>query len=297
MVNEVRVSTITPSKKPTNRFIITDFNRCKGEQMNSIEFEKPENWSIGQRTGFLSILLLVLGPMILFFLDSIFKSYSLFVAVVTIILMVSLLYTKTNIFLERGGIRRRINPFILLVWGAWQFYSYFGLVAYYMTYPFGHVPYTLITGLWLTAIGFLLCMITGIMEWKCPLVMGPRVLFGRKSVGMVPAEKGYKPEVRTKPVQPPVRGVTVTGIPGPKPAVKVTANPGNPHSATNISEIKPTSKDEKILLRWARHIGADGQAYEQCMKCGKYGFITARESEGNMLFSCPSCETVFKLKK
>lgn len=265
--------------------------------MNSIEFEKPENWSIGKRTGFLSIILLVFGPMILFFLDSIFKSYSLFVGVITIILMVSLLYTNTNIFLERGGTRIRINHFILMVWGAWQFYSYFGLVAYYMTYPFGHIPYTLISGLWLTVIGFLLCMIAGIMEWKYPQVMGPRVLFGRKSGGKEPTCKEYKPDVRTEPAQPPKRGVTVTGNPGLKPAAAIKGNPYSANPTSKVTNREPNNEDEKILLRWARHIGADGQAYEQCMKCGKYGFITARESGDNMLFSCPSCETVFKLKK
>ncbi len=252
---------------------------------------------MGKRTGFLSILLLVFGPMILFFLDSIFKSYSVFVAVITIILMVSLLYMNTNIFLERGGTRIRINHLILIVWGAWQFWSFFRLAALYMTYPFGHVPYTLISGLWFTAIGFLMCMIAGIMEWKYPQVMGPRVLFGRNSDSKGPVKKEYKPEVRTQPRQSPVRAVKVTGNPGPKPAAVPREKQKTTNPTSNISSNNPTNEDEKILLRWARHIGADGKAYEQCMKCGKYGFITARESEGNTLFTCPSCGSSFKMKK
>jgi hypothetical protein len=289
------------SKKPTNRFIITDFNRCKGEPMNSIEFAKPENWSIGKRTGFLSIMLLIFGPMILFFMGSIIRSYSLFVAVVTIVLLITLLYTNTNIFLERGGTQRKINHFIIMVWGAWQFYSYFGLVAYYMTYPYTHFPYTLITGLWLTVIGFLLCMIAGIMEWRYPNAMGPRILFGRKSDE--PAEKVYKKEVRTPSIIPSNPVPAVAGNPGPKPVSVVTGNPGpkstsvitgNPYS-TKVSVEKPTNEDEKILMRWARHIGADGQAYEQCIGCKKYTFIKAQKSGNTVVFTCPECNTHYKL--
>jgi hypothetical protein len=265
--------------------------------MNALEFDKPEDWSIGKRTGFLSIILLFFGPMILYFLDSIFKSYSLFVSSITIILMVFLLYLNTNIFLERGGSRIRINHFILMLWGAWQFWNYIRLAAIYMTYPFGHVPYTLITGLWFTAIGFLLCMIAGMMEWKYPHVMGPRVLFGKKSVSRVPAEKEYKPEVPVRPVKSHNPGTTVTGNPGPKPATAVNGNPHPSNPNSTVLEREPTSEEEKILRRWARHIGSDGQAYEQCMKCGKYTFIRAQKSGNTVVFTCPECNTLYELNK
>ena len=259
--------------------------------MNSFEFTKPEDWSIGKRTGFLSILLLIVGTLIL--LDTIYTSYSIFVTSLTIVLIVVLLYMNTGVFLERGSSRIRINHFILMVWGGWQLLSYSRLVATYMTTPFGHVPYHLITGLWFVAIGFLLCVFAGLMEWKHPSVMGPQILFKNKRAGKLPPEKEYQPTVHAQPVKSRNLGPMVAGNPHPKPA----GNPQPINPISNALDTEPASEEEKILLRWARHIGADGKAYEQCMRCGKYGFITAREGQGNMQFACPSCGTVFKLKK
>jgi hypothetical protein len=263
--------------------------------MTPIEFEKPENWSFGKRTGFLSIILLIIGPLILFFLGSIIRSYSVFVAFITIILMVSLLYTNTNIFLERGGLQRKINHFILIVWGGWQSFSYLELVAYYMSYEYNHFPYTLITGLLLTVMGFLLCMVAGFIEWIYPDALGPQVLFRKKAGGS--ADKVHGPEVRTKPAQSPNPNVNAAGNPGTRPAPAVRGNPHPEEPPRNTPEPRLSGEEEKTLQRWARHIGSDGRAYEQCIRCGQYGFITTREGAGVMTFSCPSCNSTFTLKK
>jgi hypothetical protein len=265
--------------------------------MSSFEFERPETWSIGKRTGFLSIVLLIIGPVILVSIDSIFKSYSVFISVLTIGLIVFLLYMNYNIFLEKDSTRTRINHHILILWGAWQFISYFRLADYYMTYPSPHIPYTMITGLWLTAIGFLMCAIAGIMEWRYPLAMGPQILFRDRSgtIREEPAKSNPTPD--TLSAQPQLHRKSVVGNPGPKAAAVPAGNPNSTNQIIDVLSREPKNKDEIILQRWARHIGADGKAYEQCIRCRKYGFITARESQGDMLFSCPSCGSSFTLKK
>jgi DNA-directed RNA polymerase subunit RPC12/RpoP len=57
------------------------------------------------------------------------------------------------------------------------------------------------------------------------------------------------------------------------------------------------TEEEKTLSRWWRHISKDGRTYEQCLKCGKYVFISAVDEGKTIGFRCPECGASYTLKK
>ncbi len=267
--------------------------------MVSLEFEKPSTWSIGKKIGALAAVILFIGG---------FLSFNICFPLLTIVLIVILLYMKFDIYMEKEKdmTRLRINHFILIAWSA-LYFGIFLLQAIFWAVIISRFEsnyYSIMgIGLWLTTFGFLLCIIAGLLEWRYPTKEAALKILGKKK------EKEVVPEVAPEPsteavapveVKKPISVVKAEEIPKAAPVVEPEPIPVSaPAKAEKIEVVsrEPSSEEEKTLLRWARHIAGDGKTFEQCMKCGKYVFLSAKDSGDNIVFKCPECGESFTLNK
>jgi hypothetical protein len=264
--------------------------------MVSFEFEKPSTWSNGKRIAAVAVIFLLIGA---------FLSFSLCNPIISIALIVFLLYLNFDIYLEKKDETRiKINHFILIIWGIWFLLSHLAIIVIWL--PFDFFPRIFLIGIGLTAFGFFLCTLAGILEWRYPSTTGS----GVSKVGLtkrkreepsteVTSEPGPKIIAQHKPQE----GVPVTTVEG-KPTKEVTLKPEQAATAApSVTEKvdmltrEPTSAEEKNLLRWARHINEHGQTFEQCMKCNDYVFINAKNTGDFIMFECLNCGGKFELKK
>jgi hypothetical protein len=264
--------------------------------MVSFEFEKPSTWSNGKRIAAVAVIFLLIGA---------FLSFSLFNPIVSIALIVFLLYLNFDIYLEKKDETRiKINHFILIIWGTWFLLSHLAIIIIWL--PFDFFPRIFLIGVGLTAFGFFLCTLAGILEWRYPGTTRP----GVSKVGLTErkreepsTEVTSEPESKTIAQHKPQEGVPMTTV-EEKPTKVVTLEPEQAAtSAPSVTEKidmqtrEPTSEEEKNLLRWARHINEHGQTFEQCMKCNNYVFINAIDAGDHIKFECPDCGGKFELIK
>ncbi|UCF08655.1 MAG: hypothetical protein JSW28_02915, partial [Thermoplasmata archaeon] len=115
--------------------------------------------------------------------------------------------------------------------------SYISVAGFLSTYPFAHIPYFLLTGLWLTVLGFFLCIVSGFLEWRYPTAAGIRVNPQAKpSVGRTPPY-GVPANPTARTIKPPApqresRDIRGTQNPGPK-----DTGPAPPASMTSEKRI------------------------------------------------------------
>ncbi|UCG70552.1 MAG: hypothetical protein JSV09_05920 [Thermoplasmata archaeon] len=278
--------------------------------MVSWEFEKPSEWSIGKKIGFIGIIFLIIGPFlpylvledalgrveIVIFLNYEWNRLWMFLPHLSAILFIFLLFVKFEIYLEKDQERYNIKPIIVMIWGSWLFLTY--LVD---AYRLGNLTGS---GFWIIIIGSFLCGIAGYMEWRNPSVRGPQILFGRNKI------IGTSIESKTNPLPK-----TVTSV-EPKKLMSTTSTTGNEKAiirsggSRQFEDMTPTAvkgdmvidrelktEEEKTLSRWLRHIQKDGRTYERCLKCGNYVFIAVEDKGKTITFKCPDCEAMFNLKK
>ncbi|UCC39912.1 MAG: hypothetical protein JSV96_00145 [Candidatus Aminicenantes bacterium] len=283
--------------------------------MVSLEFEKPSTWSIGKKIGLIAVILLIVGPFLPYYVYNIYNggehavelSYFdfdinrlwMFLPHISAILMAVLLYLKFDICIKKGSKIVNIKPFILMAWGFWFFLTY--LVD--ATRLEDHAGY----GLWMIVVGLFLCAVVGFLEWRYPSAVGAGVPLGRlgkKKEKEVVAEVSAEPApeiATTADIKKPVPELVVESEPSKEePAVEPEPIPVSaPAKAEKIEAVgrEPTSEEEKTLLRWARHIAEDGKTFEQCMKCEKYVFLSAKDSGDTIVFKCPECGESFTLNK
>lgn len=268
--------------------------------MVSLEFEKPSDWSIGKKIAAIAMIFLIIGA---------FLSYSLCLPIVSIALIVFLLYLKFDIYLEKKDETRiKINHFILILWGAWFLVS--NLLLLIMLLSFNIIreffPRIFLIGIGLTVVGFFLCILAGLLEWRYPRAAGPGVSKASPSM-----KKKEKPTVEEASAPATVvaaqpesqKRVPVTTL--REESTKVVAVKPGPstteaHSVSDKVEIptrEMSPEEYKNLLRWVNHIDKNGQAFEQCMKCQNYVFMKATKTPDAIVFTCPECNEVFLYKK
>ncbi len=295
--------------------------------MVSLEFEKPNTWSIGKKLGILAIILLILGPFLPYAVsesrigdDTITNDISYFnfeftglwmlLPLFSALFIIVLLYIKFEIYLEHEGKSRNIKHFILMIWGLGFFLAYLAdairLFHDFDTEWSSHSQYAGL-GLWMIVGGFFLCALIGFLEWRYPSVAGPKVpkvALPRRKEPKVAAEVSSEPAPTTVVAVEPERAPSKTMVRAEPPKVEpsverkpipVTSST-EPQVVEKIAAREPTSEEEKALLRWARHINRDGQTFEQCMKCQNYVFINAKDTGASIVFECPDCGESFILK-
>lgn len=267
--------------------------------MVTLEFEKPSEWSIGKKVAVIAIIFISIGA---------FLSFSLCLPIISIMLIVFLLYLKFDIYLEKKDETRiKINHFILILWGGWFLVTNLLLLIMLMSFEFIReiFPRIYLIGIGLTVVGFLLCILAGLLEWRYPIGAVPKV---PKAPPVITEQKPIV-EVAPQPAtvvatQPESqKGIPVTSM--REEPIKVVAKKPSPttneaHSLSDKVEIpsrEMTPEEYKNLLRWINHIDKNGQAFEQCLKCQNYVFMKATISPDATVFTCPECNEVFLYKK
>ncbi|UCG70554.1 MAG: hypothetical protein JSV09_05930 [Thermoplasmata archaeon] len=292
--------------------------------MVPLEFEKPSKWSIGKKLGIIPIILLLLAPFQPYRIhdeiqgDEVVEShvsyyigveafgFMRFLPIVSAILIAILLYLNLNLYTKKNSQYIKINHFILLIWGLWFFLTYLQQIfehthsgSYGDVYP-GY-------GLWMMVVGSFLCMFVGFLEWRYPT----SVKFSDFKISL---GKKEKPEAVTDVVaEPPPKILDLieeekaqskSFVKAEVPKSEHVREP-EPVSKKHLTKSKkievvtrePTNEEEKILLSWARHINENDQTFEECIKCGKFVFLSVKESVDFISFNCPECGESFKLKK
>ncbi|UCG70553.1 MAG: hypothetical protein JSV09_05925 [Thermoplasmata archaeon] len=265
--------------------------------MVSWEFEKPATCSIGKKVAVVALIFLLIGA---------FLSFSICTPIITIALIVFLLYLQFDIYLEKKDETRvKINHFILILWGALYLFSSLSatFVVIWMSQSFMSFPITWLAGLVLLDLGYLLCIIAGVLEWRYPSKAGPRIKVDKKK------EKEVLPEVIPKQVSEvptnigadkEVKPMTKEDMLKEEHKQKPEQVPITPSAESEKIEMQtrePTSEEEKVLQRWARHINESGETFEQCIKCQNYVFVKTKDTGEAIIFKCPDCGTSFTLKK
>lgn len=265
--------------------------------MVSLEFEKPATWSIGKKVAAVAIIFLVIGA---------FLSFSLCSPILTVALVVFLLYLHFDIYLEkRDETRIKINHFILILWGV--FYLFISLsstfLMFWISQQFMYLPITWLVGWVLLDLGFLLCIIAGILEWRYPGKAGLPVKAGKKKgeevapdVYLTQVPKGKTQVKVVEEIKPKIKEEMPKIEPKLKPSPVPLTHSAEPKQK-EIPEREPTSEEEKVLQRWARHINESGETFEQCIKCQNYVFVKTKDTGETIVFICPDCGTSFTLKK
>ena len=276
--------------------------------MVSWKFEKPSEWSIGKRVGFLAITLLLLG---LFFpywvrdygsrIDFVryfqYETFGLLglIPIFSALLIVLLLYLNLNIYFEKDEERMKINHFILMMWSFCFILIYIADAIRAKDYSTAYATAYAGIGLWMIILGYLFCFIAGFLEWLHPSMVGPKLLFREKKV------KAASSVIKPNPSREVAPLVSI------QEREKVKANTINPESIRNKPSTdtkwmesvnrEPKSEVEKILIRWSRDISKDGRIYERCLKCGNYVFLTVEDKGDSIIFKCQGCNASFNLRK
>lgn len=276
--------------------------------MVSWEFEKPSEWSIGKKIGFLAIVLLLLGLFLPYWVrDSGSRTvnvryiqYGTFgllglIPLFSALLIVLLLYLNFNIYFEKDDERMKINHFILMMWSFCFVLIYIADAIRAVDYSTGNYTAYPGIGLYMIIFGYLFCFVAGLFEWRQPSMKGPRILFKENKV------KAASPLIKPNPSRKANPSFSIKE----RQKVKVKAtNPdamqNNPSTNTILMEgvnREPNNQEEKILMRWSRDISKDGRIYERCLKCGNYVFLNVEDEDKRIIFKCPGCGASFTLKK
>ncbi len=276
--------------------------------MVSWKFEKPSEWSIGKRIGFLAIILLLLGLLFPFWVrdygsrtDTVryfqYETFGLLglIPIFSALLIILLLYLNLNIYFEKDEERMKINHFILMMWSFCFILIYIADAIRAKDYSTAYATAYPGIGLWMIIFGYLFCFIAGLLEWRHPSMAGPKLLFRENKV------KAASPVIKSNPSREVAPSVSI------QERKKVKANTITPVSIRNEPSTdnkwmegvnrEPKSDVEKILIRWSRDISKDGRAYEQCLKCRNYVFLTAEDEGKKIIFKCPECDASFILRK
>lgn len=274
--------------------------------MVSWEFEKPSEWSIGKKIGFLAIVLLLLGLFLPFWVRDSgsrtvnvryiqYETFGLLglIPIFSALLIVLLLYLNFNIYFEKDKERMKINHFILMMWSFCFVLIYIADAIRAVDYSTGNYTAYPGIGLYMIIFGYLFCFIAGLFEWRHPSIMGPKILFREKKV------KAASPLIKPNPsrkVNPSFSIKEKAGVNASKPE-SIRNNPSTNTKWMEGVNREPKSQEEKILIRWSRDISKDGRIYERCLKCGNYVFLTAEDKGESLVFNCPGCRASFNLKK
>lgn len=268
--------------------------------MVTLEFEKPSEWSIGKKIAAIAMIFLIIGA---------FLSFSLCLPIISIVLIVFLLYLKFDIYLEKKDEARiKINHFILILWGAWFLVSNLLLLMLLLSFNIfiEILPMTFLIGIGMTVVGFLLCVLAGLLEWRYPSKAGQEV---QKVSPFMGTKEKPKVEVASAPAtviaaQPESqKRIPVTSL--REEPIKVVTEKTKPITTeapslsdkVEIPTREMTSEEYKNLLRWVNHIDKNGQAFEQCMKCQNYVFMKVTRTPDAVVFTCPECNEAFLYKK
>ncbi|UCG70555.1 MAG: hypothetical protein JSV09_05935 [Thermoplasmata archaeon] len=264
--------------------------------MVTLEIEKPSEWSMGKKIGLIAIILLIIGPWLPYphnysYIQLTYFGLLRFIPFLSAVLIAFLLYFKFPIYYKKDVKYVRINHFILMIWGFWFFISYFNYALPYLTPGYG---------IWMIVAGYFMCILAGLFEWRHQAKIIPTV---------TPLDKVSKEPTGQQIID------SVSSIDQDKPLSKPRILEGEhkerlmvkPESTPIVPSVEPqaiekvmrepTSDEEKILLRWTRHIDENNQTFEQCMKCGNYVFLSAKDTRDTIVFKCPDCGTSFSLKK
>jgi hypothetical protein len=295
--------------------------------MVSLEIEKPSTWNMARKIGIIAVILLIIGAFLPYvtweytigtetrtesvsYFNYDFFGLWMFFPLLSGLFVALLLYLKGDIHLEQASKRMNIKPFILMIWGFWFFLCYLIDAIRIGDVYFGGGTYTGF-GLWMIVIGFLLCALVGFLEWRYPTMAGPAIAMPKRTK----AEPAAQPTPETAAPQPAPQEATAAepAEPTPEPAVApaapkpvpvaepepAPAAPAAPATTGKMVVItrEPASDEEKVLIRWARHINEDGQTFEQCIKCKNYVFISAKDKGKTIEFNCPDCGALFDLEK
>jgi hypothetical protein len=271
--------------------------------------------SIGKLLGIIAILLLLVGPFQPYWVtedrttgsigassltDNWYDNSESIVPFITMILILILLFPQMPFYFEKDSKFGKINHIFLMLWGASFFLSYLsaainfiGATSEWTTYPgYGH---------WMIVLGFFLCGLAGFLAWGgYPAMNIPLAAEDMKEEGKIEADTGSKTEsvIQIKPKE--VDGESINKDMPPKieaekePVPLIVPQTSEPQK---IEAKEPTSEEEKTLRRWARHIDTYNQTYEQCIKCRNYVFMRAKDTGDAIIFSCPDCSEIYKLKK
>ena len=130
--------------------------------MVTLEIEKPSEWSMGKKIGFIAIILLIIGPWLPYNYNYSYIHYSYFgllrfIPFLSAVLIAFLLYFKFPIYFKKDTKYVRINHFILMIWGFWFLISYFNDALPYLTPGYG---------LWVIVAGYFMCILAGLFEWR-----------------------------------------------------------------------------------------------------------------------------------
>jgi hypothetical protein len=247
--------------------------------MVDLKFKAPSSWSFSHKVGALAAILLVLGPFLPYWKreylngdsDSVIyadiNTFGLLfiIPLVSTLLIILLLHTKFDIHISNESNNKRINHFILMIWGFIFLIIYFADVVRAVSYSTSYYSQFASYGLWFIVLGFLLCMMAGYLEWKKPQMVGPQILIKREEITR-----------------------------------KLSPNGGSPtpsfETITNAPEMD-VEKNGKILKQWSEHISDNGRTFEQCLHCNKYAFFTTKVTEDSFIFQCGECNSSFTLKK
>jgi hypothetical protein len=274
------------------------------------EFEKPSTWSMGKRIGFFGIVLLIIGPFlpyivlvdafgheeIIIFLDYEWNRLWMFLPHLSAILFICLFYVKFELYLVKDQEQIAIKPLIVMMWGSLLFLTY--LVD---AYRLGSITGS---GFWLIILGFFLCVIAGFLEWRNPSAKGPQILFRGNKVSKASSihKMDPPPQIATS-VESKNTNPTISRE-GSEKIILTREDYGQTRDTLPTIEKKKNvinrdlkTEEEKTLSRWWRHISKDGRTYEQCLKCGKYVFISAVDEGKTIGFRCPECGASYTLKK
>jgi hypothetical protein len=288
--------------------------------MVNLEFHKPSTWSKGQKIGIIGVIALIIGPFLPYLVyeyefgnETVTNYYSyinfegwglymLFPFICALIFLI-LLYMKIDIYLQKDSSKTNIKPFMIMAFGFWFFLLHVS-EAVRFTMDRGFARRYPGVGMMLIIGGFFLCGLAGFLEWRRPSEIEEDI----------PHEKEIKREEVTKVLpQPSVESIPPVTPTEPKEEQVVKREPikpkplfpshsGGPKSYVEEYRIQskfdqPISKEQKILLHWAKRLDRHKDIYEKCIKCEKYGFIEVADTGLSLVFTCPNCNERFTLKK
>jgi predicted RNA-binding Zn-ribbon protein involved in translation (DUF1610 family) len=231
----------------------------------------------------------------------------MFIPLISAILTAIILYIKFDLILEQGGNRKKIDHFVLMMWGGWFFITYLaGAIQFYEYNEDEWGTFTTYAGIghWMIIGGLFLMALIGFLEWKYAGAAGVgmhKISLPKKKEKEVIEEVTAEPEPQISTPIAPQEPIQERKIPmtrkveqriEPQPQI-ASAEPQKIAAITR----EPTSEEEKTLERWSRHINQDGQTFEQCIKCNNYVFIIAKDTGAAITFECPDCGETFMLKK
>jgi hypothetical protein len=154
-------------------------------------------------------------------------------------------------------------------------------------------------GLWFMVIGFLLCTLAGIIQWRNPEFIGPQVLNGRSRIKKVTVTAD-----NTAPADQRVHALADEPTSYPWENTKdaeiisdINKKNSDKIMRANTQKIETQNHEEKVLLQWLEHTSGNGRTFEQCLKCNNYGFINTKDTGASVTFECSDCGETFLLKK